>query len=112
MTLGRYFPTFSAAFVLSYAVTDFFNLAMFTYLPAAHKFYWFVPAVAHTIGALPMFWYGWIVTALIPALGITALNASVPALKDKSVWPPLVWISPLVAFAVIVYVLRIWFVMP
>ena len=109
MSPARFLPTFSVAFILSYAVTVYFNLAMFTYLPARHQFYWLVPAIAHARGSLPMFWYGWLVTSSIAAIAVTALHALVPGLKERSVWPPLVWAAPLFAFAVVAYALRVWF---
>jgi hypothetical protein len=107
----RFLPIFSVAFLLSYAVTVYFNLAMFTYRPAMHEFFWFVPPAVKGIPGIPMFWYGWITTALLAALVITAISAFVPAPKNKGPWPALAWIAPVFAFIVVVWVLRIWFTM-
>jgi hypothetical protein len=111
MKIARFFPIFSVAFILAYAVTVYFNLAMFTYRPAMHQFYMFVPPAVKGIPGIPMFWYGWIVTAFLAALVITVVSAFVPALKEKGPWPALVWASPVFAVVVVVYVLRMWFTM-
>jgi hypothetical protein len=111
MKLGRLLPTFSVAFLLSYAVVVYFNLAMFTYRPAVHTFYWFVPPAVKGIPGIPMFWYGWITTALLAAVVITAISAFVPEPKNRRALSALVWLAPLIAFVVVVWVLRIWFTM-
>ena len=111
MKFARFFPVFSVAFVLSYTVAVYFNLAMFTYRPAQHKFYLFVPATVPGIPGIPMFWYGWLVTASLSALLITAVSAVVPAPTSKSFWPTLASIAPVIAVVGVIYVLRIWFKM-
>ena len=110
MSLPRSWPTFAIAFAAAYAVLYVisieYNLALFTYHPATEEFYFLVKPASDQPA---MFWYGWLATSALGALGIAALVASLPeqfANRISSGWS---WIVPLAVMFVFVYILRGYF---
>jgi len=110
MNYHRHLPLFSVAFILIYAVCVYFNLALFTYFPAAEQpFALFAAKPGPAPAGIPMYWYGWLSTTLLVALAVTGVGAFMPRNGGRGVWPWLVWASPIVAFVVVLYALRMWF---
>jgi hypothetical protein len=77
MRRARAFIIFSAAYAVLYLGAMYYNLALFTYYPAAKQFYPLVPATPQARGPA-MFWYGWIATAALGALTLSVLSLAVP----------------------------------
>lgn len=110
MNIARVFPVFSIAFAVLYVVSMDNNWALFTYLPRVREF--------HALAYLPptpragpgMYWYGWLATSAIGAVVVAALAAVVPAPGAARRWSGLTWAVPLAALAVIVFLLRSWFI--
>jgi hypothetical protein len=106
MTIGRVFPVFSIAFAIIYIVSVEYNLALITYHPQI--FQWGPLAQAPKEGPA-MYWYGWLLTSTLGAGGIAALSLVLPAKPFDRIWSILVWVVPLVMIAVIMYILRVYF---
>ncbi len=57
-------------------------------------------------GSPAMYWYGFVITAALGALAVTAITALVPdKLMDRMPWRSLTWLAPLCAIVYIGYVL-------
>jgi hypothetical protein len=111
MNWQRYLPLFSVVFILAYAASVYFNLALFTYFPAgAQPFVLFAAKPGAPPAGIPMYWYGWLATTFLMALAVTVVGALVTGHRSRGVWPWLVWASPIAALLVVLYVLRMWFV--
>jgi len=106
MTIGRAFPVFSIAFAIIYITSVEYNLALITYHPQI--FQWGPLAQAPKEGPA-MYWYGWLLTSGLGAGAIAALSLVLPAKPFERVWSILVWVVPLVMIAVIMYILRVYF---
>ena len=106
MTIGRALPVFSIAFAIIYIASVEFNLALITYHPQIFK--WGLLAEAPKEGPA-MYWYGWLLTSALGAGTIAALSLMLPARPFDRVWSILVWVTPLVMFAIIAYILRGYF---
>jgi hypothetical protein len=106
MTIGRALPVFSIAFALIYIASVEYNLALITYHPQIGR--WGVLAEAPREGPA-MYWYGWLLTSALGAGAIAALSLALPARPFDRVWSILVWVAPLAMIAVIVYILRGYF---
>ena len=107
MSLARHYPVFSAVFVIAYAVSAFFNLAPFTYYPLLREFHYYdQPATAGP----PMYWYGWLVTSTIAAVGIVLIRGLLPRRagdRGRSGWS---WIIPVAVILFLVWFSRNWFI--
>ena len=113
MTISRAFPVFAIAFAVIYIVqvclTAFqINLAQITYHPQIGV--WAMLADAPRQGeGLAMYWYGWLLTAALGSGAIAALSLVLPAKPFDRLWSILVWVVPLVMIALIMYILRGYF---
>jgi len=106
MTIGRALPVFSIAFAIIYIASVEYNLALITYHPQIFK--WGLLAEAPKEGPA-MYWYGWLLTSALGAGAIAALSLALPAKPFDRIWSILVWVVPLVMIAVIMYILRVYF---
>jgi hypothetical protein len=109
MRRARAFIIFSAAYAVLYLGAMYYNLALFTYYPAAKQFYPLVPATPQARGPA-MFWYGWIATAALGALTLSVLSLAVPARWEMRVWPGWSWLAPTAVFLTLIVILRGWFI--
>jgi hypothetical protein len=109
MRRARAFIIFSAAYAVLYLGAMYYNLALFTYYPAAKQFYPLVPATPQARGPA-MFWYGWIATAALGALALSVLSLAVPARWEMRVWPGWSWLAPIAVFLTLIVILRAWFI--
>lgn len=104
MSLARVLPVFSASFALVYLIAVEANLAAVTYHPRTGK--WDLLTVPASNGPA-MYWYGWLITALLGAVALSA--AALPLTRSK---PPPSWIGwavPLATMAAFLYFLRVYF---
>ena len=106
MTIGRALPVFSIAFAIIYIASVEYNLALITYHPQIFK--WGLLAEAPKEGPA-MYWYGWLLTSALGAGAVAALSLALPAKPFDRIWSILVWVVPLVMIAVIMYILRVYF---
>jgi hypothetical protein len=110
MKLARALPVFSAVYLVVYLIAMYYNLALATYVPRTGTWY------ALTNTALPpragpgMYWYGWILTATLCGVIVSAIYLAVPARGDSRLWPRLAWAVPTCVILVIVFLLRTWFI--
>jgi len=106
MNIGRALPVFSIAFAIIYIASFEYNLALITYHPQI--FQWGPLAQAPKEGPA-MYWYGWLLTSALGASAIAAVSLTLPAKPFDRIWSILVWVVPLVMIAVIMYILRVYF---
>src|SRR3954470_20233031 len=94
---------FGVAYALAYVVAVWKNIALFTYHP-----------ITGTLGlgvekpqdGPAMYWFGWMATAAIVALGAGAIAALVPgryAIRTPSAWA---WVVPVAVLLFFGYLLR------
>lgn len=107
MRIDRAFPAFSASFAVLYLVSMYYNLALITYHPALKQIDWLV-APPKTGPA--MYWYGWLLTAAVGSIAISALVTALPDRWLARFWPGLSWAIPLTVLLFFVYLLRGWFI--
>jgi hypothetical protein len=97
---------FAVVYAVAYAVAVWKNYALFTYHP-----------VPGTIGmgvekaqdGPAMYWYGWMATATIAALGACLIACLVPERLAKRVWSGWSWVVPLGVLLFFAYLLRGYF---
>jgi hypothetical protein len=56
-----------------------------------------------------MYWYGWIATSALAGGAAGLLAALLPPSLAQRVSPALAWVTPLIGIAVLVYILRNYF---
>jgi len=96
---------FGIAFALIYAPTMDFNWTLATYHPI-QGIWQFGRAPPLGGGSPAMYWYGFMVTAALGALVVTALAAFIPdRLMVHVPWRNLAWLVPLGAIIYMAYVL-------
>jgi hypothetical protein len=93
---------FAAAYAIIYVLAVQKNLALFTYHPELNQF---GPLVQAPIEGPAMYWYGWLTTSGLGALAVAVIANYVPA----RLWSGLSWTVPIAAMAVMVYILRGYF---
>ncbi len=106
MNRARVLPVFSIIFIIAYAVALYYNLPVFIYYPTVNEFHF---AAQPNLPGPPMYYYGWLSTAALCAIVVSALAAVLP-LKTERWWPGLPWVAALGAVALVVYVNRVWFI--
>ncbi len=106
MTIGRALPVFSIAFAIIYIASVEYNLALITYHPQIFKWGWLAEAPKE---GPAMYWYGWLLTSALGAGAVAGLSLALPSRPFDRIWSILVWVTPLVMFATIAYILRGYF---
>jgi hypothetical protein len=105
--IERLFPIFGIAFALIYAPTMNNNWALATYHPRPGVWDW---GVAPATNGPAMYWYGFVFTAFLGAVVVTAIAALVPErIMARIPWPTLTWLLPLCAMAYFGWVLTPYF---
>ncbi len=110
MRLARGLPAFSCAFAIAYLISMYFHpmFTLFTYAPRLGQ--WFAGAPAATGKMAPgMYWYSWLTTALIAGVAAGSLATLAPEGKPSRALSTLVWATPLVLVAILLYIERTWF---
>jgi len=96
---------FAIAFAIIYAPTMDYNWTLATYHPI-QRLWQFGRAPSLGGGSPAMYWYGFVFTAALGALVVTALASFIPdELIDLVPWRSLAWLVPLCAIFYIAYVL-------
>jgi hypothetical protein len=104
--LARAFPFFSSAFVICYALSVQFNLALFTYHPQLRQFAFLVePPKAGPA----MYWYGWLATSALGALLVSAIALALPRQPTMRIWSGIVWLVPIGGIIFFFYLLQGYF---
>jgi len=106
MRLYRAFPVFSAVFPVLYLAVTYFNLALITYFPTQGELHSLVQRAKE---GPSMFWYGWILTAGIGAVAISAISLAVPERIGARISPGWIGVIAVGVMLVFVYLLRGWF---
>jgi hypothetical protein len=103
--IERLAAIFGIAFAVIYAPTMDFNWTLATYHPI--QGIWQLGRAPSLGGGSPaMYWYGFVFTAALGALAVTALAALIPdKLMDRMPWRSLAWLVPLCSIIYIGYVL-------
>jgi len=97
---------FGVAYALAYVTAVWKNLALFTYHPIAGTFAF---GVEKAQDGPAMYWFGWMATAAIVALGVCAMAALLPsryASRASFAWG---WMVPVAVLAFFAYLLRGYF---
>jgi hypothetical protein len=97
---------FAVAFAAAYTLAVWNNYALFTYHPLLGEIVW---GVEKSRDGPAMYWYGWITTALLCALGACAVAALIPPRFVQRAWPGWAWLAPLCALLAFVWLLRNYF---
>jgi hypothetical protein len=104
--ISRAFPVFAIAFAVIYIASVYFNLAVVTYHPQLVQW---GPLVEAPRQGPAMYWYGWLITSTVGSAAIAALSLALPAKAVDRVCAVLVWLVPVIMIAVIMYILRNYF---
>jgi hypothetical protein len=101
----RLAAVFAIAFAVIYAPTVNYNWALATYHPIQGIWQWGV-APPLSGGSPAMYWYGFVLTAALGALAVTAIAALIPdSVMERVPWRNLAWIVPVCAIIYIAYIL-------
>lgn len=111
----RFAAVFGSAFAVFYAAAVKLNIALFTVYPSLGIVLWGThhsresvdPALGFAAPA--MYWYGWFASAALAALLPGLAAACLPVHGARKFWPDGVWLLPLAALAMCVYISLIWF---
>ena len=111
----RFALAYGTGFALIYAIARVQGLALFTVYPSLgivllgmHRSR-DVADPAMDFLAPEMWWYGWTATATLGALVVGSIAALFPARWSRRFWPGWVWVAPVLAMMVCVYLTIPWF---
>jgi hypothetical protein len=106
---------YAIAFAILYAVVRAEGIALFTFYPTLgvvlvglHRSR-DVADPALEFLAPEMYWYGWTVTAATGALVFGLIATLLPEPWTRWFWPGLLWVTPILAMIVCVYLTIPWF---
>jgi hypothetical protein len=97
---------FAIAYAVAYVVSVWHNYALFTYHPALGEIGW---GVEKSRDGPAMYWYGWMSTALLAAIGATVIAAILPAGFTQRLRAGATWVVTLALLLAILYMLRNYF---
>jgi hypothetical protein len=113
---ARAFPAFAIGFALFYAPgyaftgnTSMVSWPLFTYFPAIDQWKWLLVTGNDNSGP-PMWWYGWIASAVIVGLVFALISLALPERAIRNVLATLVWIVPICAFIFLLNWELSWFI--
>ena len=107
MRIYRALPVFSAAFPVLYLAATYFNLALITYFPTQAELHLLVQRAKE---GPSMFWYGWILTAALGAIAVSAISLAVPQRISARLWAGWTGVIAIGVMLVFVFLLRGWFI--
>jgi hypothetical protein len=99
---------FGLGFTLIYTVTEIMTWTLFSYHPATGRIEFGTQPPRKGEGPV-MYWYGWVVGSLLGGLVVAAAATLLPENVAKRISPNLLWMLPVVAFVVLAYGLRSFF---
>jgi hypothetical protein len=112
MTQSNKLPIFVIVFGLAvaviYTVTELMQWALFSYHPATDRIELGTQPPRKGEGPV-MYWYGWTVGALLGGFVVAAAATLLPENIAKRISPSLLWVVPIVAFVLLAYGLRSFF---
>jgi hypothetical protein len=97
---------FAPAYAIIYVLAVFNNWALFTYAPATGEF---GPLLTPATVGPSMYWYGWIVTAVLSGGAIAGLCAFLPEPVTRRIPACIAWAVPIIVILVFGYLLRGYF---
>jgi dolichol kinase len=106
--MERAFPAFATGFAAFYVPAFQYNWAALTYFPALNQWYFGIVPATDSSGP-PMYWYGWIVYAILAGIALALVSLLFPARFTAPAWAILSWGAPLTAICVLAYEGRHWF---
>jgi hypothetical protein len=111
----RAFPAFAVGFALYYApaysftgANSAFSWPLFTYFPAIDRWNLGLVPGNDNIGP-PMWWYGWIVSAIVVGLIFAVIAMLLPEKATAKLWATLIWVVPILAFVFLANWELVWF---
>jgi len=105
--LPLFVTVFAAVCSVVYILAVYKNYALFTYHPASGQF---GPGAEKAGPDGPaMYWYGWIATSGIAGAIAGLLACALPRGLAQRVWPGWSWVVPLTGIAILLYILRNYF---
>ena len=97
---------FAVVFTIVYVIALEKNYALFTYHPAIYEFdLWTQPPREGPA----MYWYGWLATSALAAGAAGLLACLLPQGLTRRLWSGWSWLAPLVAIAVLGWLLHDFF---
>jgi hypothetical protein len=97
---------FAVVFAIVYAIAMWKNFALFTYHPVPGTI---TPGVAKSFDGPAMYWFGWMATGLLGALGACLVACALPESISKRVWSGWAWAAPLGVLIFLAFLLRNYF---
>jgi len=105
--LPVFVTVFAVVCSVVYILAVYKNYALFTYHPATGQFGAGVEKAGPDGPA--MYWYGWIATSSIAGAIAGLIACALPRSLARRVWPGFSWAIPLAGIAVLLYILRNYF---
>jgi hypothetical protein len=102
--MTKTFPVFSAAFAVIYVLSVQMNWALVTYHPRLDE--WELLAQPAKSGPA-MYWYGWIITSVLGATGVSLAALPLAGRFAPPVW--LGWVVPFLVMIIFAYLFRSFF---
>lgn len=97
---------FAITYAIVYVLSVWHNYALFTYHPVLGEIVW---GVEKSRDGPAMYWYGWLCTAALAAVGATLIAWFVPSRVLQRLWPGWTWVVTAALLVVIAYMLRNYF---
>jgi hypothetical protein len=97
---------FTVVYVLAYVIAVGNNYALFTYHPLPGTL---AMGVEKPYDGPAMYWYGWMATAAIAALGASLIACLLPQRTANRVWSGWAWVAALGVLLTFAYLLRGYF---
>jgi hypothetical protein len=111
MIAARSLPTFTITFAAAYAILYVtaveYNLALFTYHPAAEEFHFLVQPAKD---GPAMYWYGWMASSALGSFSLAVIASWLPGGATTRLWSGWSWVVPLGVMAFFCYILRGFFI--
>jgi hypothetical protein len=105
-SIGFICIVFTVVYAVAYVIAVWHNYALFTYHPVPGTI---AMGVEKPHDGPAMYWYGWMATAAIAAMGACLIASLVPERFAKTVWPGWSWAAPIGVLLCFAYLLRGYF---
>lgn len=97
---------FAITYAVVYMLAVWHNYALFTYHPVLGEIAW---GVEKSRDGPAMYWYGWMSTAALAAVGATIVAALIPTRLLQRLWSGWTWVVASAVLLLIAYMLRNYF---
>ncbi|HTE14517.1 MAG TPA: hypothetical protein VK642_05525 [Burkholderiales bacterium] len=98
---------FAVAYTVVYLVAVWNNYALFTYHPAIYEI---GIGVEKSRDGPAMYWFGWMSTAALGALGVCLIAWLIPERVMQRLWSGWSWVVPIIVLLLFVYLNRNFFI--